>query len=259
MTNSPDFWSILQTLLLVKSAGAPIFGILEDVAIGNPSAITADNYESTVNLLSRFASAGKPKQIPEQKADPDRRGKTIKAAKSPESELVMRGSRAVSIVSQLTGRVQSLIQQSHLESTEAWATYWSPIFRALVTQCVNPSREIRQQAFTSLQRSLLSPELTSADHKEWTSIFGEVLFPLIRRLLKPEVYQSDPVGMAETRLQAATLLCKVFLHYLVLLSEWEGMLDLWLRILDIMDRLMNSGQGDNLVCLDLSVRASASS
>ena len=27
------------------------------------------------------------------------------------------------------------------------------------------------------------------------------------------------------------------------------MLDLWLRILDIMDRLMNSGQGDNLVGL----------
>ncbi len=53
--------------------------------------------------------------------------------------------------------------------------------------------------------------------------------------------------MSETRVQAATLLCKVFLHYLVLLSEWDGMLDLWLKILDIMDRLMNSGQGDNLV------------
>jgi golgi-specific brefeldin A-resistance guanine nucleotide exchange factor 1 len=53
--------------------------------------------------------------------------------------------------------------------------------------------------------------------------------------------------MSETRVQAATLLCKIFLHYLVLLSEWDGMLDLWLRILDIMDRLMNSGQGNNLV------------
>ena len=52
--------------------------------------------------------------------------------------------------------------------------------------------------------------------------------------------------MSDTRLQAANLLCKVFLHYLTLLSEWEGMLDLWLRILDVLDRLMNSGQGDNL-------------
>lgn len=53
--------------------------------------------------------------------------------------------------------------------------------------------------------------------------------------------------MGETRVQAATLLCKIFLHYLVALSEWDGMLDLWLKILSIMDRLMNSGQGDNLV------------
>ena len=93
----------------------------------------------------------------------------------------------------------------------------------------------------------MSPQLASSDHKEWTAIFREVLFPLNLRLLKPEVYQSDPVGMGETRVQAATLLCRIFLHYLVMLSAWDGMLDLWLGILDIMDRLMNSGQGDNLV------------
>ena len=166
--------------------------------------------------------------------------------------------------------MQSLISKSHLETNEgegntssspfspekktnavrpaAWAAYWSPIFQSLTTQCINPCREIRQQAFSSLQRSLLSPELAASDHTEWTAIFGEVLFPLIVRLLKPEVYQSDSRGMGETRVRAATLLCRIFLHYLVLLSEWEGMLDLWLRILDLMDRLLNSGQGDLLVC-----------
>lgn len=53
--------------------------------------------------------------------------------------------------------------------------------------------------------------------------------------------------MNETRVRAATLLSKVFLHYLVLLSEVEAdkeFLDLWLRIVSIMDRLCNSGQGD---------------
>jgi len=129
----------------------------------------------------------------------------------------------------------------------AWTAYWSPILRTLTTQCFNPCREIRQQAFSSLQRTLLSSSLASPDHKEWTAIFSEVLFPLITQLLKPEIYQSDPLGMSETRVRASTLLCKVFLHYLVMLSEWEGMLDLWLKIVSIMDRLMNSGQGDNLV------------
>lgn len=106
---------------------------------------------------------------------------------------------------------------------------------------------MRHLAVGSLQRSLLSPELTSGAHDEWTAIFGEVLFPLILRLLKPEVFSSDRDGMSETRVQAASLLSKVFLQYLVALSEWDGMLDLWLKIIEIMDRLMNSGQGDSLV------------
>lgn len=98
------------------------------------------------------------------------------------------------------------MQKSHLEPNTAWKAYWSPIFGALTTQCTNPCREIRHAAFSALQRSLLSGELNSGGHEEWTAIFNEVLFPLIVRLLKPEVYSSDPVGMSETRVQAATLL-----------------------------------------------------
>ena len=137
----------------------------------------------------------------------------------------------------------------------AWSAYWLPIFQALAAQCTNSCREVRHLAFSSLQRSLLSPELTSrcTDHEEWTAIFGEVLFPLIRKLLRPEVFSSDRDGMSETRVQAASLLCKVFLQYLVLLSKWDGMLDLWLQIIDILDRLMNSGQGDSLVCFLISL------
>jgi brefeldin A-resistance guanine nucleotide exchange factor 1 len=166
---------------------------------------------------------------------------------SSEEPAVARGVKAVNIIYSMTNRIPHLMNQSHLESNEAWSAYWLPIFQALTTQCTNPCREVRHLAFASLTRSLLSPELTSSDHKEWTAIFGEVLFPLILRLLKPEVFSTDRDGMSETRVQAASLLCKVFLQYLVLLSKWEGMLDLWLKIIEIMDRLMNSGQGDSLV------------
>lgn len=217
----------------------------------------ADNYESAVKLLNEFASAGSVGSTIEQKKDRRvRKGKgepQVTPVKQPKVDAaVARGVKAIQMIYSLTTRIPVLMKQSHLESKEAWAAYWSPIFRALTTQCTNPCREIRHQAFSSLQRALLSPELTSGEHEEWTAIFGEVLFPLIVRLLKPEVYSSDPVGMSETRVQAATLLCKIFLHYLVLLSKWEGMLGLWLKILDIMDRLMNSGQGDSLVRCSLS-------
>jgi brefeldin A-resistance guanine nucleotide exchange factor 1 len=88
--------------------------------------------------------------------------------------------------------------------------------------------------------------LASEDHIEWIAIFGEVLFPLGLRLLKPEVYKLDQVGMTETRIQAATLLCKIFLRYLDELAKCGQMLDVWLKILDILDRMMNSGEGEAL-------------
>jgi brefeldin A-resistance guanine nucleotide exchange factor 1 len=61
--------------------------------------------------------------------------------------------------------------------------------------------------------------------------------------------------MSETRVRAATLLSKVFLHYLVLLDGLSGegkedgekslsFEELWITIVGIMDRLGNSGQGD---------------
>lgn len=134
-----------------------------------------------------------------------------------------------------------------LTSNLAWSAYWTPIFQSLTSQCINPCRDIRHHAISALQRALLSIELISGDDKDWTSIFDQVLFPLVLRLLKPETYHSDPLGMSETRVQAATLVCKIFLRYLDQHPNQDAMLDLWLRILDILDRMMNSGQGDSLV------------
>jgi golgi-specific brefeldin A-resistance guanine nucleotide exchange factor 1 len=173
--------------------------------------------------------------------------------------VVARGVKAVSLIYQLTARVPEFIAKSHLEHGEAWATYWSPIFRTLSSHSVNRCREVRDRALSYLQRCLLSASLTSSPlpsgpatsenqshaepEAEWLVIFTEVLFPLLFRLLKPEIYAFDPQGMSETRTQAATLLCKVFLHYLDKLVEKGRMLEVWLQVLDVLDRLMNSGAG----------------
>ncbi|KAF2838962.1 cytohesin-2 [Patellaria atrata CBS 101060] len=249
MANSPNFWSILHSLASNKKSAAAVFNVVQALFEASQPGITADNYEAAISLLNEFATAGSLGAAEMHKREQaTRKANAAKQAlkKTQTSEVVVRGVKAVHMIHSMTSRVPYFIEQSHLEATEAWNAYWSPIFRALTTQCLNPSREVRQQAFSSLQRSLLSNDLASPEHKEWTAIFTEVLFPLITQLLKPEVWQSDPVGMSETRVQAATLLCKIFLHHLVDLSEWEGMVELWLRILAIMDRLMNSGQGEHL-------------
>ncbi|TWU78927.1 GDP/GTP exchange factor for ARF [Metarhizium rileyi] len=241
MMKSPDFWAILRILAGNPDCAASVFAILENGASGNPPAIIADNYEAAIALLNFFASAATPLEPPESSLDPNQR--TAAKCVKPDNEAIKRGYQAISALQSMAARVPQLMQQSRLETSEA---YWLPIFRTLTTQCTNPCRDIRQLAFSAMQRSLLSPQVTLTDAKEWTAIFGSVLFPLIQRLLKPEVFSSDKDGMGEMRVQSASLLCRVFLQYLVLLSGWDGMLDLWIQIIDIMDRLINSGQGDSL-------------
>lgn len=247
ITISPDFWSILQRLHQHEEAAPMVFDLLQNIAEFMPDIVTADNYEFAVSLANDFVSAGQIGSLEERQRDiQPRRPKGVKQPKPVENQVVTHGIKAIGLIYHLTGRVPTLIKQSHLEEREAWAAYWSPIFQSLTSQCINPCRDIRHHAISTLQRTLLSAELISSDDKEWATIFDEVLFPLVQRLLKPEVYSSDPIGMSETRVQAATLVCKIFLRFLDQLPNREGMLPLWLKILDILDRMMNSGQTDSL-------------
>ena len=223
ITKSPDFWSTLQRLHQHKTEAEKVFEILTILSSPSPSneghdqALTADNFESAISLANDFATAGSIGSIQEKRRDfAHKQGRKAKDAKPEDIALVARANKAVTLIYTLTERVPSLIAHSHLERAEAWAAYWSPIFRALATQCVNPCREIRYRALSALQRTLLSEAVADEGqkHSEWTAIFDEVLFPLTLRLLKPEVYQSDSAGMNETRAQMGGLLCKVFLRYL---------------------------------------------
>ncbi|CAG9946727.1 unnamed protein product [Clonostachys rosea f. rosea IK726] len=240
---SPDFWAILRILARNRESSPLVFNVLEKGSTGNPPAIMADNYEAAISLLNDYATAANP--LVQAEPRPKQRQQE-RQVQPKDDETIARGCKAVVILQAVSARIPQLMQQSQLESSEAWSAYWLPFFQSLTAQCINPCRDVRHLAFSGLQRSLLSPDLTSSDPNQWTAIFGQVLFPLIHRLLKPEVFSTDRDGMSEMRVQVSSLLCKVFLQYLVLLSEWDGMLDLWVEIIDIMDRLMNSGQGDSL-------------
>ncbi|RCI14930.1 hypothetical protein L249_7105 [Ophiocordyceps polyrhachis-furcata BCC 54312] len=242
---SPDFWAIMRVLAGNLDSAALVFRVLEKGSTGSPPAIMAENYEPAVSLLVHFASGAKPHEsVGDKEYVPERKMKKDPSIRDKQS--IERACKAVEILHGMTGRVPQLMHQSHLESSEAWATYWLPIFQALTTQCTNPVRDVRQLAFSAMQRSLLSPELACSDVKDWSAVFDKVLFPLVFRLLKPEIFSLDREGMSDMRVQSASLLCKVFLQYLVLFSDWNGMLDLWIKIIEVMDRLMNSGQGDSL-------------
>lgn len=128
MTNTPDFWLILRSLHTRPSVAGQVSDIIRNVIEARPTAITADNYEAAISLLTGFASAGsvgaaieqqRDKRSPEQREK--RQQKNEKSTRKPsaeETEAVERGHKAVVMIYQLTGRISGLIEQSHLERKE---------------------------------------------------------------------------------------------------------------------------------------------
>ena len=135
--------------------------------------------------------------------------------------------------------------------------FFSPIFESLTRQSINPCREVRTLALSMLQRLLLLPDLLpdlSPQSAYWPEVvFDKSLLHLIHELLRPEVFASDKRGMGETRVMAQGLLCKIFLHCLPRLFEEDYgstghvVFSLWANILDILIRLLGSGQKDVVV------------
>jgi len=85
---SPDFWRILRKLTGNAHAAPKVFEILEGVAGGSPSTITADNYKDAVDLLNAFATAGSVGAHSEQRQDRKNRRAPQPATKPTKSGYV---------------------------------------------------------------------------------------------------------------------------------------------------------------------------
>jgi len=69
IVNSPDFWSVLKALQAVPDVAQDVFDIVEGVVEGARAALTADNYESAVQIFGDFATAGSVGASTEQRRD----------------------------------------------------------------------------------------------------------------------------------------------------------------------------------------------
>ena len=86
MINTPDFWSLLQSLKGHSEVAPNVFELITKAVTSQPSSVNADNYEATVSLLNSFATAGSVGAVIEQKKDRNaRRSKPTRASK-PRSE-----------------------------------------------------------------------------------------------------------------------------------------------------------------------------
>ncbi|GFG39058.1 hypothetical protein Cfor_02589 [Coptotermes formosanus] len=136
-------------------------------------------------------------------------------------------------------------ENGETDFTSLWAQGWCPLLQGIARLCCDSRRQVRMSAITYLQRALLVHDLQTLMAPEWESCFNKVLFPLLAKLLEP-ISPQDPTGMEETRMRAATVLSKVFLHHLTPLLSLPTFTALWLTILDFMDKYMHVDKSDLL-------------
>lgn len=131
---------------------------------------------------------------------------------------------------------------------DLWDTAWCPVLQGMARLCCDRRAEIRTQALTLLQRSLLIPDLQVLQPTQWEFCFLRVLFPMLRKLLEPGSGPGSMTvsGREETKLRAAMMLSKVFLQHLGPLSSLPTFAALWLTILDFISQFVSTASTDLL-------------
>lgn len=131
------------------------------------------------------------------------------------------------------------------EGISLWPQAWRPLLQGIARLCCDARRPVRTAAITCLQSTLLAHDLAQLSAIEWSQCLEEVLFPLLAQLLDP-IASNDPIGVEETRVRAAMLLSKVFLHHLTPLLTLPGFLPLWLTVLDLLRAYMHADNSELL-------------
>ncbi|KAJ1032666.1 hypothetical protein NDA16_000689 [Ustilago loliicola] len=242
----------------------------EEGRSGVTSKLSPDNFLPVVSQLIDFANGADTTAWRNMilRESPQRRTTITEKKEMAEAEKVQqeRGVESVGLLESLKAEIPRMINSEvsassdNAKNDEIWSKYWLALLTGLARQWINAYAPVRSTAVTLLQRALFSAELVLKPPSRTSLIrvvFSATLFPLIEDLLKPQVYQIDPPsaankngGMLEIRIRASALICKTFLHLMPHLapssaqSNQDEFQKLWLDVLDLMDRMINSTGGN---------------
>ncbi|KAF9567638.1 Sec7-domain-containing protein [Agrocybe pediades] len=237
------FALIRSTMSRAEAARMSLELVESLTAEGTNNAVTTDNFVGLLTVCDDFVTLAGTVQEQHQ-----HRGRRVEPLTSANSPIISRAKKAIDLLPSLHKKLVSFVQSTQIEENQAWKTMALPLLIVLGRHSVHPTREIRHNAISHLQRILLGSPLTNdAEQKKVEEVFNRVVFPLVDELLRPQVAARDPQGIPETRLRGSALLCKVFMH--LELRESRVKTDfrlLWIQVLDLLDRLMNVNRGDQL-------------
>jgi brefeldin A-resistance guanine nucleotide exchange factor 1 len=249
---SKDYWLLISHVAGNPVCAQDVLGLVTSV-VKSGTLFTEGNFTWLVDVISAIArgtNVSQKKPVLDRRHQQPRMGvKDGPTHGASQSNTTSEQSTEISAVETLFGMESIVADVYKAESTPKaqWTQLWSSYVSRLGSLCTVDDGQVRAVALNSFQRAILDDDVHLREGFSWNNVFDGALFPLINNLLRPEVYERDPQGMASTRSKVASLTCKVFLQYALQNQKSEGeVLDMWVRILSVLDRLINSGQKDSL-------------
>lgn len=129
------------------------------------------------------------------------------------------------------------------QCTALWSQGWCPLLQGIARISTDHRRQVRTSAVACLHRALLMHDLQTLTGPEWAGCFRQVLFPLMSFLLNEtkENNGTEPSLMEESRTRISTNMTKVFLYHLTPLMTFPGFNELWLEVIQYLERFMKLG------------------
>lgn len=129
------------------------------------------------------------------------------------------------------------------QCTALWSQGWCPLLQGIARISTDHRRQVRTSAVTCLQRALLMHDLQTLTGPEWAGCFRQVLFPLMSFLLNENASNNgtEPGLIEESRTRISTIMSKVFLHHLTPLMTLPGFNELWLEVIQYLEKFMKLG------------------
>lgn len=232
-----EIYDLLRKIQPQPDAASLLFEI---VALLSSEAGT-ESFMFLVEMLNDFAAAGQVGAYDERQAlIAKRRSQDKRASRQQDTKPVAnhrdeiaRACRAIELLYQLRLACTEIAKQS-----DSPTQFWSPLICKLRDQCLNPCKEVGKCAFTHLQRLLLSLDL-STDNPAPSVVFDDAIIPLLDTLQDPKAKMK---ANEDNKVQASSLLCKVWLHHLASIQSRDDATSQWLRVLSALLQLMTSAQ-----------------
>jgi len=276
--NSSSGYSIVHTRQIVMHCSISYLKCCESLSflVRDVVHITPENFSSCVAAIRTFVEAsyrGESQSISirrmstrsSKKTPKNKQGSIRKARSEPRhgGGYEADESSDEELVGEYTHVTMQLLDLMHVLHTRAmgvqtawergtdelWDMAWCPVLQGMARLCCDSRANIRTQALTLLQRSLLVADLQVLSPSQWEFAFLRVLFPMLRKLLEmggTGEHAKVDQGREETKLRAAMMLSKVFLQHLGPLSSLPTFPALWLTILDLVGQFCATASTDIL-------------